>query len=107
MFSCSARDLPDEVLPVTDEELVLFEAMNQKEKEAFVRQRLAEYRVELAREPVMGNEGFWKDSCNLHGQVTPTKIPKQPRLRWSKLSRAKAQEMINGSGMRCSKYAAR
>ena len=55
VFSCCARDLPDEVLPVTDEELVLFEAMNQKEKEAFVRQRLAEYRVEMARERVMLN----------------------------------------------------
>ena len=43
-MSCSVaavRDLPDEVLPVTDEELVLFEAMNQKEKEAFVRQRFS------------------------------------------------------------------
>ena len=47
--------VPDEVLRVTDEELLLFEAMNQKEKEAFVRQRLAEYRVELAREREMLN----------------------------------------------------
>ena len=55
MFSCSAHDLPDNIPRVTDEENVLFEAMNQKEREAFVRQRLAECREELAREREMLN----------------------------------------------------
>ena len=85
VFSCSARDLPDNIPRVTDEENVLFEAMNQKEREAFVRQRLAEYRVELARECEMLNgmtdeerkawvDAHWSSSVMGNGRILEVQL---------------------------------
>ena len=119
VFSCSARDLPDNIPRVTDEENVLFEAMNQKEREAFVRQRLAEYRVELAREREMLNgmtdeerkawvDAHWSSSVMWNGRILEVQLQsewtsdtdadiKAAAFAWSKLSSAKAQGMIKSA----------